>query len=332
MPFLRLTFGPGHFRVMLATLVVISHMSSLEVGRPAVFVFFMLSGYWVLRMYEQKYRANAPVWMFYLSRFMRVWLAFATAFLAVFLLYALFSEPRPLEILGGLSLLGVASTKNDVLGTSWSLDIELQFYLLVPALSLTLARVQKSWKRAVLAFMIGMMLTILGWHLQTTKGLWTVLSYMPPFMIGALIWHTRARSSGKAAAVSVFVFTMVGVMVLSSPVLRPLLQSNVDGPFNKDWFGMAWVTLLVPFVIWNVQQKSSPFDMHVGNYSYALYITHWPVIAFLGPAMQPVSVLEKMFILAMIFAVSLAFYATVDRGWESVRRRAIYNLTKIRTH
>ena len=95
---------------------------------------------------------------------------------------------------------------------------------------------------------------------------------------------------------------------------------------------MAWVTLLVPFVIWNVQQKSSPFDMHVGNYSYALYITHWPVIAFLGPAMQPVSVLEKMFILAMIFAVSLAFYATVDRGWESVRRRAIYNLTKIRTH
>lgn len=328
----KLTFGPGHFRVLLAILVVFSHMSSVEIGRPAVFVFFMLSGYWVLRMYEQKYHPSTSVWVFYLSRFMRVWLAFATAFLVVFLFYVVFSDPKSLETLGGLSLLGVASTKNDVLGTSWSLDIELQFYLLVPLLSLALANVQKNWKQVAFALMIGMILTAFGWYLQTDKGLWTVLSYMPSFMIGVLIWHTQARSSGKTATLSVFFFVMVGMVVWLSPVLRPLLLSNVDGPFNEDWFGMAWVTLLVPFVVWNVQQKSNSFDVHVGNYSYALYITHWPVIAFLGPAMQPASVLEKALILSAILVVSLVFYVSVDRGWESVRRRTIRSLTKFQPH
>lgn len=46
-------FGPGQFRIFLAALVVLSHLSSLGIGRPAVFTFFMLSGYWVLRMYEE---------------------------------------------------------------------------------------------------------------------------------------------------------------------------------------------------------------------------------------------------------------------------------------
>ena len=318
--------GPGHFRVLLAALVVVSHMSSVEIGRPAVFVFFMLSGYWVLRMYEQKYRPAAPVWVFYLSRFMRVWLAFATAFLAVFLLYALSSDPRPLETLVGLALFGVASTGQDVLGTSWSLDIEVQFYLLVPLVSVALAKVQGQRNRAVPILVVGMMLTVLGWYLQTSQGLWTVLSYTPPFMMGALIWHWQARGSGRSAALSVLAFLLAGVVVLASPVLRPLLLSNVDGPFQEDWFGMAWVTLLVPFVIWNVQQESSPFDLQAGNYSYALYITHWPVIAFLGPVLQPVSTLDKILMLGIILVVSLAFHVTVDRGGEHVRRRVVHDL------
>lgn len=330
MTLFRQISGPGHFRVLLAALVVVSHMSSVEIGRPAVFVFFMLSGYWVLRMYEQKYRPAAPVWVFYLSRIMRVWLAFATAFLAVFLLYALSSDPRPPETLAGLSLFGLASTGQDVLGTSWSLDIEVQFYLLVPLLSLVLARVHRHRSRAVAILVIGMMLTVLGWYLQTSLGLWTVLSYAPPFLMGALIWHWQARGSGRSAALSVLAFLLAGVVVSASPLLRPLLQSDVDGPFQEDWFGMAWVTLLVPFVIWNVQQESSPFDLHAGNYSYALYITHWPVIAFLGPVLQPVSTLDKIGILGVILVVSLAFYVTVDRGWEHVRRRVVHDLFSAR--
>lgn len=320
----RLTFGPGQFRVLLAVLVVFSHMSSAGIGRPAVFAFFMLSGYWVLRMYEQKYRPTAPIWLFYLSRFMRIWLAFATAFVMAFLLFAVFSDPKPVTMLGGLPLLGIATTKRDILGTSWSLDIELQFYLLVPLLSLVLAWMGRAQPNRItmVALIVGF-LTVLGWYLQIVFGLWSVLSYLPPFMIGASIWHLRAQHSDRQALLSVMIFLGVGIAVALTPYLRPLLLADIAGPFNEDWFGMVWIALLTPFVIWNVQQKSGQFDMHLGNYSYALYITHWPVIALLHPVMQPLSLKDKGLILLAILVVSVTFYVTVDRGAENLRRRTI---------
>jgi peptidoglycan/LPS O-acetylase OafA/YrhL len=323
---LRFNFRPGQFRLLLAVLVVFSHMSFVEIGRPAVFVFFMLSGYWVLRMYEQKYRPHAAVWVFYLSRFMRIWLAFATAFLAVFLIAAM-TDPKPLALLGGLPLLGIATTKRDLLGTSWSLDIELQFYLLVPILSLALIWVGRNPGRAVLAGLIAVGLTGLGWVLQLNYGLWTVLSYLPPFLIGALIWHLQARPSGGRALAGVLLFAAVGLAVALTPMLQPLLLRDVGGPFNEDWFGMGWIALLTPFVIWNVQQKSSAFDLHLGNYSYALYITHWPVIAGLRTVLQPLSLTDRVLILGVVLGVSVTFYVIVDRGWERLRHATIRRLT-----
>ena len=302
-------------------------MSFVEIGRPAVFAFFMLSGYWVLRMYEQKYRLNAPILVFYLSRFMRIWPAFGTAFVIAFLLFAVVSDPKPMTMLGGLPLLGIATTKRGALGTSWSLDIELQFYLLVPALSLALTWMQHARGRLVVFVLIGAILTVLGWYLQVILGLWSVLSYLPPFMIGALIWHLQVRHSKRQALLSVLLFLCVGIAVALVPYLRPLLLRDVAGPFNEDWFGMVWIALLTPFVVWNVQQKSSRFDMHLGNYSYALYIIHWPVIALLHPFMQPLSLTDRGLIILTILVVSVIFYATVDRGWENLRRGTIRRLT-----
>ena len=291
------SLGPGQFRVILAILVVFSHMSDFEIGRPAVFVFFMLSGYWVLRMYEQKYRPTAPAWVFYLSRFMRIWLAFATAFLATFLILALTPLAKPTEMLWGLPLLGIATTKRDVLGTSWSLDIELQFYLLVPVISLVLVWMGQSLSRLMVLAMGVAGLTILGWGLQLSFGLWTLMSYLPAFIIGTLIWHWRLQGTGRSAAIGVTAFLAVGALVAMIPYLRPLLSREIEGPFHEDWFGMAWVTLLVPFVIWNLGQKSGPLDMHLGNYSYALYITHWPIIALMRAVLRPVTLPEALLIL-----------------------------------
>ena len=50
----KFTFGPGLLRLTLALFVVVSHLTRYEIGRPAVFVFFMLSGYWVMKMYAEK--------------------------------------------------------------------------------------------------------------------------------------------------------------------------------------------------------------------------------------------------------------------------------------
>lgn len=315
--------GPGAFRLYLATFVVLSHMSYLEIGRPAVFVFFMLSGYWVMRMYDEKYAPNVSISTFYLSRFLRIWLPFICAFLIVFAIYAMIGAAKPMTILKGVPLLGLATTKYDVLGTAWSLDIEMQFYLLVPLLAVMMTWIGPRYGRRVAALAVAVLLTTLGWYLQLSHGVWTVFSYLPSFVIGVLIWRLRATGSGRMAALGVAAFIAIGIGVALTPSLRPLLLRDVVSPFHEDWFGMAWTALLIPFVIWNVQQKSSPLDMHFGNYSYALYITHWPVIAIARPYLAPISPADRVLILGLIALVSILFYVAVDRNCEKLRRRVM---------
>lgn len=289
-------------------------------------LFFMLSGYWVPRMYEQKYRPAAPVWLFWLSRLLRVWLPFVLAFLAVFLLHRIVGSQKPVEVLSGLALLGLATTRQDVLGTAWSLDIEVQFYLAVPLIWMALAAcARRRWIPLALAVTAG--LCVLGWVLQMRLGLWTVLSYLPPFVAGTLIWLTKPKASGRWALASLGLFLLVGLAVLALPALRPLLIYRAAPPFELDWFGMAWVLLLTPFVIWNLAQKSSALDMQFGNFSYALYITHWPLIAFLQPVLAPVTMADKGLMLAGIASVSLGFYLAFDRPCEGFRRRLIARLS-----
>lgn len=319
---LPLRLGPGGFRLVLALVVVGSHLTAFGLGRPAVMLFFMLSGYWVPRMYEQKYRPAVPVWLFYASRLLRVWLPFVVAFLAVFALYWLTGDPKPVLVLWGVTLLGLASTHRDVLGTAWSLDIEVQFYLMVPVIWAVLAAALR--KGALIWALCGVAgLTVLGWLLQMSFGLWTVLAYLPPFVVGTLIWLMQPRMRLGGAMASLGVFSLAGLVVLAIPHLRPFLIYHAPVPFDLDWFGMAWVLLLTPFVIWNLQQKSSALDMHFGNFSYALYITHWPVIAYLQPVLAPVGLKDKLMIVAVIAVVSVSFYLGVDRQCERLRRRLI---------
>lgn len=258
---------------------------------------------------------------------MRIWLPFATAFLAVYVIYAILDIPKPLLILSGLPIFGIASTSHDILGTAWSLDIELQFYLLVPAISALLIWVEFKFLRLAGLFLATVFMTVLGWYFQTNFGFWTFLSYMPPFMVGALVWHFRFKASGLLATLSIIAFLMIGLGISMSPELRPLLVSNRPSPFNEDWFGMLWVSILAPFLSWNVQQRSGKLDMHFGNYAYAIYITHWPVIAILRTPLNPLSLLDRFFILGVIVLVSITFYIAIDRSWEKLRRKLTSGLS-----
>lgn len=320
-------FGPGLFRVLLAALVVLSHLSNAEIGRPAVFVFFMLSGYWVLRMYDCKYSRETTIPVFYLSRFLRIWLAFSIAFLGVWLLTQTGLQPRPVSMLSGLAVFGIATTHQDVLGTSWSLDIELQFYLLIPLLSVLLGQKNPGQGRIALILALSAVTAVAGWILADRTGIMTVLCYIPSFVIGALLWKSQARVSGKIASASVLAFVLIGAAVYASPYFRPLFLKSVPGPFNEDWFGIAWTALLIPFVAWNVQQPSPPRDMHLGNYSYALYITHWPVIALAGPFLAPLSIADRVILLGVIGVVSAVFYWAVDRPLERLRQSLVRRMT-----
>lgn len=335
---MSLSFDPGALRLILALLVVASHLSDLEVGRPAVFVFFLLSGYWVARMYDQRYRPGGGVGVFWLSRWLRLWLTFAAVALLALAARALVPGARPPAAaeLWSLGLLGIASHHRDPVGTAWSLDIELQFYLLLPLLLPLLAGARTPGRRTALAA-AALALTAAGWVLQQALGLVTVLAFLPPFLAGMAIWLRQdagARTpSGRAAALSVAAFLGIGLAVVALPELRPLMLRSVPGPIHEDLFGLGWTLALLPFLAWNLAQPGRGLDRHLGNISFPLYIVHWPVIALLRPwltALPEHPVAGRLALLAAVALVTLAAYLAIDRPAERLRAAVISRLNRPR--
>lgn len=307
--------------------MVVSHLSNLEIGRPAVFAFFALSGYWVTRMYVEKHSKFNALSVFYASRALRIFLPFLAAYVSFFILNAGIQGQANFTDLFGLAIFGIASTQKDVLGVSWSLDIELQFYLLVPLIAFLSRRAPSPRVAGLGLFGISILLLPIGWMAQLQSGLWTVFSYLPSFLIGVWIYQSGWKPSKKTAYLSAACFVFIGITVWAWADARPLLMKDTPSPFHEDWFGMAWTAILAPFYAYNVQQRSSHLDRHYGNLSYALYITHWPTIAIFSLFSEPFGSWDKPVALIIVAVVGVTFYRIVEVPSEMFRASIVSRLS-----
>lgn len=155
--------APGAFRLWLAFIVFVTHTTPLKLGASAVFLFFALSGYWIDRMWHAEYRHVArPIRTFYLSRIWRIFPVFYAA-LALMLFCAAcgwIALPHPSltpasgagadtaasaasatgtvaalhYYLSHVLLFGYATITPAwrVIAPLWSIDVELQFYVVAP--------------------------------------------------------------------------------------------------------------------------------------------------------------------------------------------------------
>lgn len=315
-----ISMSPGLFRLLLASLVVVSHVSRYDVGRPAVFIFFVLSGYWVYRMYDSKYRRfSNPVKAFYLSRFLRIWLFFVVCCLVAIVLSGHFVP----EDLYALLIIGVASRSHDPLGVSWSLDYEIQFYLLLPLIWLLFNRIT-DLQIAVLSISHLVIVMMAGAHaLETYYGILTVFGLLPLFLAGCLLARLDYCPSVHAAAISLVLTAVAVIAVYFVPATHDLLIKDAGNPITKDLFFIFISGMLLPFIAYNVSQKSDGLDRHAGNWSYALYLLHSPIItatyALMAAKMgQPAL---KIVAVACAYGGSLLMYLLIDARIERWRTR-----------
>ena len=304
---------PGAFRLLLAVLVFVSHVSRFNSGRPAVVVFFMLSGYWVTRLYDER---SASVGAYLRDRFLRVWPLLATVAIAVVAAGILRGKPTAGNLGSTLALLGLATRHGDVIGVAWSLDVEAQFYLLLP-LALALLALVPPPTRAFAAIAAVVLTTLTGSALLESQVV-TALAYAPAFACGAAIWLARWFPRGRLALASVAGFLVLLFGLAALPALRWLVVGSMM-PWWHDLAAMLVCLVLVPFVAWNVNQPSSARDRDLGNLSYPFYLVHFPLVAgFAGlTGHTPV---DKLLAFAATCTATLLLYVVIDRPLEKVRR------------
>lgn len=278
---------PGVFRLFLSMLVVLHHSFPLRLGAWAVGMFFVLSGFWISRMWRLKYsRARAPIRSFYISRWWRLMPVFLSVqLIAVGINLSGFriGNPNAIESLGWWitqPLIACSTWYDRLLPPAWSLDVEMQFYLIVPILLGAFAFCGRTTLISALAviFSWSMIRLIRGASFEESS----LDLYLWIFLVGCLAEKYELCPSVRVQRICLSLLLVVLIAVFSSVTTRELIWRRGDGggesrlsmSAHVGWFVIT-IFLGMPLALSTVYRSSGRWDRWFGDLSYPLYMFHW---------------------------------------------------------
>lgn len=319
--------SPGALRMALAFAVFLHHTTNFNLGMSAVLIFFVLSGYWVAAMWTHTYSKTALAYFTYLiSRIWRVAPVFALCSAITWALL-LWRGDAP-DNVGGLMrqlfsnvmILGYNSLPFQANIPGWSLDIEMQFYLVAPVL---IFLVSKNIRLLLLCVLISICSPWLG-------GSATVAPFLLFFGIGVASASHDLKPSRELAYGSLFM--TLGVLFLCSMILvKDIMLDETQGPLLafSSKTNLLIAVMMTPWALYTTRQTSGATDRMFGDLSYIFYLLHWSVLGALktGEGTYADRILLCSEALVVIFVASYVIWRLFDRpinklrsAWVSGRR------------
>lgn len=337
----------------VAVLVVLVFHAGLYLpgGFIGVDVFFVISGFVITGMLHREWAAKRRIRFraFYLKRFLRltpalaVMVAFSVITSAVVL--SPFGPQQTTGLTAGGSLLlaanfAIASTTggyfdgpasgNPLLHT-WSLSVEEQFYVVFPAilaagwyLSKKFPILRSSTFLIVTAltgasFLVAMRGPELFGTESWLTGFYSPLTRAWEFGVGALLALAVTRFAVTSRALA----SAMGIAGASA-VLASLFLISEATDFPSKWTVLPVVGALALLAAGTNQANivtrflSTRPMVKVGDWSYSLYLWHWPFIVF-ASVLWPGSLAAKVLACALSALPALASYKWVETPYRSVR-------------
>jgi peptidoglycan/LPS O-acetylase OafA/YrhL len=204
------------------------------------------------------------------------------------------------------SVAGVLNGQN-LNGSLWTLYWEGRMYVMVALIGLSAALPLKRWVRGCALFLLlaaNVFPDVLSGYMWEVR-MWSL------FLVGMLL-QTMAR---RVQVGPVHVLCALALAALNWTRFAAL----TPGPLT--WFGIALVAVTV--ALW-VGSSRVRFVGHVqrNDYSYGVYIYHWPIILMLREALPPIGALRLM-VMAVLVVVPVAMLSWhfVEAPAQRVARR-----------
>ena len=270
----------GSFRLILALLVLASHVGIYvwhrNEGVFAVASFFLLSGYVMTAQIRKHYDDGDKIVHFYFDRLLRLYPQFLL-YLALTLSLLAFYHPKShwlSEITLAHIILNVLLVPMDfhwMIGLShgllipqtWTLGLEVQFYLLLPLL--LLYRIRRP------ALLLSLPVFALAFfHLldPVSLGYRWIPGTLFIFLCGSLLYDAdRIRDTRLLPGVWLF-----AAALFAACLARPELQ----GPYVPEV--LSGFLLGLPIVAVLKKRNFGPLDDLLGNLSYGVFLNHWLLI------------------------------------------------------
>lgn len=312
--------SPGAFRLALAFAVFVHHTTDFNVGMAAVLVFFILSGYWVAAMWARVYSKTYSAYYTYIvSRIWRIVPVFALCSVISWALLAWRSvAPGSVgslahQVFSNVLILGYNSLPFQANIPAWSLDMEIQFYLIAPLVVFLFAK-------NVRIFFLFVLISVVA---QRYGGAVTVAPFLYLFGIGVAAAAADLRPSRGLAYASLYV--TAGVLFVGALLLVKDLMIGEKHGADLIAFGnvmnIVIAVLLIPWALYTVRQKTGPMDRMFGDLSYIFYLLHWSVLGALktGEGSYVDRFILCMEALALILAASYVIWRFFDQPINKLR-------------
>lgn len=314
--------GPGFFRLVLALIVFVSHGTRIAIGSSAVYLFFGLSGYWIYQMYLHKYsKTRSPYLTYMVSRLWRLLPVFLLINTAAILVETFYLRKSFLSggafarlhfIFSNIFLLGYDSLPNKPLVPAWSLDLEMQFYIVAPLLIWWVR------KRPRALLFVSAILTAITFYFALPLMTLGIFFFAAGLATAASPWKPS-----KSIAVSSLALTLLAIVAcVASPWKGVLLTGSHPGPLDV-YNGLANLLLALialPLALFTTQQKGDSHDSIYGELSYIVYLLHWIFLqCFRPPANYALRAAEEGVMVGVVLAFSYLVLRVFDKPMNERR-------------
>lgn len=333
-------------RAVAVLSVMVFHFNAawLSGGFVGVDIFFVISGFLITGILLKKqqshdYRLKDTLNYFYLSRIKRIFPAYYVLLAIVTVVAAILYIPQDLvTFLASLAHASIFNANHFFAGFgdyfapanheqpllhTWSLAVEIQFYLLAPFIVLLTPRRWLPWllilASIVLLLLAEYRLRFLHIEQQTYYSLYARL---PEFFIGALVaifLSNRKPLSGQW--LPSLGLSLIALSVTCQPKLGLFPGILVLVPT----LGAALLLISQP-----IRWLSSALLVWIGSLSYSLYLWHWPVLAFLRyyTGAEVLDVYHAILFVVATLLLSAASYYWIEeplrKNLSPLRRNIIY--------
>ncbi len=330
-------------RALAVLAVIVFHLdrSLLPSGFVGVDMFFVISGFIIARLLL-KSEGRVSLSSFYWGRAKRIIPAYSVMLLASALVAAILLLPPDYRLFERSLTSALKFTSNWFFANStgyfdpaahelpllhtWSLAIEMQFYLLLPLCFMFL---RPATLKPLFLLMAASGLAFAQWQLadpvDARDAYFSLIARMPEFLLGSLAalygmgnsWTTRQRAIASHVGLALTVSSWVFIHEDRFPgvwSLWPCLGVVLVIAGRAEGRATAW--LKSRWMVW------------LGGLSYALYLWHWPVLAFLRYITQayelsPVLWLAFAVLTLLLSWLSWSFIETPARALSLDRRQLV---------
>ena len=203
---------------------------------------------------------------------------------------------------------------------AWSLEIEIQFYILAPLLSLFFSIKNNITRRTLLIFIT---LFFSVFSILVTLPFLSILDYLQYFLLGFLLvdFYLIEKVKNKTSILR-NIFTIISFLIIFS-----FNEKYFNTNFQKSLWNIS-VLILIFFAYYNViLRKSLRFFSkraitNVGGMCYTIYLIHFAIISFIGNPLLSIQFssnpilnigLYSVIILSSILLVSVVFFMLIER-------------------